>query len=89
MSDLLDFTREEWADKPYLIELRGGYYDGKRHHWHELPRMWRQPEPVPLNLTAMHLAPMTARSTYPVTNYRPTGNVTDDGSHIYEFTGYE
>lgn len=89
MSELLDFTRDEWADKPFLLELRGGYCDGERHHWHELPRIWRQPEPVPLDITAMRLAPMPAGSDCPVTNYRPTGNVTDDGAHIYQFGGYE
>lgn len=90
MSDLLDFTLEEWADKPYLIELRGGFYDGKRHHWHNLPLTWRQAEPAPpFSITAVETEPATAMSGIPIADYRMTEHVTDDGARIYEYYGHE
>lgn len=90
MSELLEFTREEWADKPYLIELRGGYYDGNRHHWHELPLTWHQIEPAPPISILEYLSPEPQLgSVVPVAIYQRTRHVTDDGAHIYEFSGHE
>jgi hypothetical protein len=85
VSDLDDLARlndEEWADKPYLIELRGGRADGQRFRWHELPYIWQVPDPEPITLTsiALDLTVPTLR----VLDYRPTGSVLDDGAHVYE-----
>ncbi|SET48951.1 hypothetical protein [Nonomuraea wenchangensis] len=84
---LSKFNREDWADKPFLIELRGpNGDDGTRFRWHELPPMWRQPEARPLT-TFEYADPWD--SHMPVADYRPTGSVTDDGAHIYEFYQHE
>lgn len=84
---LEEFNREEWADKPYLIELRGGLHDGKRYHWHTLPLTWRQPEPAPITLAEVDL-PITAMGM-PIADYRMTEHVTDDGARIYEYSHHE
>lgn len=84
---LRDLNREEWADKPFLIELRGGRVDGQRFHSRELPRFWKKPEPAVVDLTT-DLSP----SVYPellIALYRATGSVTDDGAHVYEFERWE
>ncbi len=90
---LSKFNREDWADKPYLIELRGGgAEDGKRFRWHELPYMWRQPEQLPASLefAADALSPESgALSGMRIANYRPTGSVTDEGAHVYQLDRYE
>lgn len=93
--DLLEFTREEWSDRPFLIELRGGYYDGRRFDWPTLPPMWSQPEPVSLSplewAAVLKMSPSRPdyRSLAPIANYRKTDHVTDDGAHIYEYSGHE
>lgn len=84
MTTLRDLNREEWADKPFLIELRGGRADGQRFRWHELPPAWKQPEPATVNL-AMDLYAPPQPMIMPVALYRRTGSVSDDGAHIYEF----
>lgn len=97
MSDSLDrlsaFNDEEWADKPYLIELRGGPRNGKRFWWPTLPMMWREPLPQEVSLTDF-LSPssvqlQTASSLTQIADYRETGSVLDDGAHIYEFSQFE
>lgn len=88
MTTLRDLNREEWADKPFLIELRGGRADGKRFRWRELPLAWKQPEPAAVDLTMdLHAAPQPM--VMPVSLYRQTGSVTDDGAHIYEFERFD
>jgi hypothetical protein len=90
MSDLADFNREEWADKPFTIVLRGGFYDGRRFNWHELPPMWRQPEPAPpLTFTAATFPLTTMASQIPIADYARTDSVTDDGAHVYAYWGHE
>jgi hypothetical protein len=88
VTTLHDLNREEWADKPYLIELRGGRVDGQRFHWHQLLSVWRQPEPAPVDLTLDPSVPLYPMAI-PVAQYRETGSVTDDGAHIYEFECFE
>lgn len=84
MTTLQDLNREEWADKPFLIELRGGRVDGQRFRWHDLPRFWKQPEPAAVDLTT-DLAPSSYPETMRIALYRETGSVMDDGAHVYEF----
>lgn len=89
-SDLYRFTQEEWADKPYLIELRGGKVDGQRFRWHELPMMWRQPEPPPITETIMAVdSDLTRPTSMRIADYRRTDSVRDDGAHVYQFDRYE
>lgn len=94
MDDPLDrlsaFNDEEWADKPYTIELRGGPRAGKRFRWHSLPMMWREPlPPKPDLLLLSAVQPMTTAEQFPIADYRETGSVLDDGAHIYEFDRHE
>jgi hypothetical protein len=86
------FNDEEWADKPYLIELRGGPRSGKRFSWHTLPMAWH--EPIPLDFNAIFLSQsvalsQTSTSQMQIADYRETGSVTDDGVHVYEFSRFE
>lgn len=87
MATLRDLNREEWPDKPFLIELRGGRNDGKRFRWHDLPRVWNQPEPRTIDLTT-DMSPSVCPETIRIALYQETGSVTDDGAHIYEFDRY-
>jgi hypothetical protein len=97
MNSLEEINREEWADKPFLIELRGGQSDGKRFRWHDLPHVWRQPEDHGKSLLEMardcddpRFDPTRPDWTYaPVADYRMTEHVTDDGACIYEFYCHE
>lgn len=88
---LSKFNREDWAGQPFLIELRGGgAQDGKRFRWHELPYRWRQPEQLPNGLEYMSASyPEATSPDMRIADYRPTGSVTDDGAHIYQFDRYE
>lgn len=97
MTDPLDrlstFNDEDWADQPYLIELRGGPRSGKRFRWRDLPMMWREPIPQDFNaadfLSLSAVQPQTVASQIPIADYRETGSVMDDGAHIYEFDRFE
>lgn len=97
MSDSLNrlsaFNDEEWADKPFTIELRGGPRSGQRFRWRDLPMVWREPLPQEVSLTEF-LSPsspqlQTTASQVPIADYRETGSVMDDGAHIYEFDRFE
>ncbi|HZB28945.1 MAG TPA: hypothetical protein VE465_02145 [Streptosporangiaceae bacterium] len=85
MTDLRDLNRDEWADKPYLIELRGGLNDGKRFRWPQLPYVWRQPEPAPISWLMADIEGPSFRLLPPTADYRWTDHVTDDGYRIYQF----
>lgn len=89
LDDLARLNDEEWADKPYLIELRGGKGDGERLRLPNLPEIWRRPEPRPVTLGS-YTEPLPLSAIGPPTaQYRRTGNVRDDGAHIYAFYGFE
>ncbi|MEV4672715.1 hypothetical protein AB0K34_13755 [Actinomadura sp. NPDC049382] len=88
MTSLHELNREEWADKPYLLELRGGSVDGQRFCSRDLPRFWKVPEPAIVDLTT-DLTPSTYPESLRIALYRETGSVTDDGAHIYEFERHE
>jgi hypothetical protein len=84
-SELYRFTQEEWAEQPYTIELRGGRLDGERFTLPNLPHQWHVPEPVGVLSFETEPDPlMAAVPSFPVTDYRRTDQVTDDGAHIYE-----
>jgi hypothetical protein len=91
LDPLSALNREEWADKPYLIEMQGGEVEGRRFRWHDLPLVWRQPlEPPPAPLSMLYSTePTTAGATHWTADYRRTGSVTDDGAHVYEFDRFE
>lgn len=83
-SELYRFTKEEWAEHPYMIELRGGRSDGKRFTLPGLPWIWRVPEPLGIVNYSFEAVDPSRPPEMPITNYRRTGRVTDDGAHIYE-----
>jgi hypothetical protein len=92
VSSLEEINRDEWAGRPYLIELQGGPGAGRRFRWPDLPAMWRQPvQPPPAPISMLYLtAPVTtAESSSWIADYRRTGSVTDDGAHVYEFERFE
>lgn len=91
MSDLGALARlndEEWADRSFTIELRGGRDDGRRFPWHDLPTLWRQPDPEPLPISMMDMDPSWPTEMR-IADYQRTDSVQDDGAHIYEFYQYE
>lgn len=86
-SELYRFTQEEWAGRPWMIELhdpRGGHADGRRFTVRELPEMWRVPEPVGFMSYAAPELDLSRQPEMRTIDYRRTGRVTDDGAHIYE-----
>lgn len=90
LNRLIAINDDEWADKPYLIELRGDPRNGKLFNWHSLPMVWR--EPIPPKLDALSFSaelPVTAAETIKIADYRETGSVMDDGAHVYEFVQFE
>ncbi|WP_131888785.1 hypothetical protein [Actinomadura rubrisoli] len=88
MTSLSDLNREEWADKPYLIELRGGRMDGNRFRRNKLAITWCVPEIVEPSLVT-DADGIFRPELVPLSIYRRTGIVTDDGVHIYQFEGIE
>jgi hypothetical protein len=77
---LAEFNRQDWADTPYTIELHGGHADGQRFNVQTLPRAWQMPDHPPLTLIPAKDEP----AVLPTVMYRPTGEVTDEGHHIYQ-----
>jgi hypothetical protein len=90
---LSDLNRDEWKNRPYLIELLGGPRCGKRYTHGDLPLIWREPTPEPFTLINFpspfsSVAQMTLTKT-PIADYRATRSVTNTGARIYEFVRYE
>ena len=86
MTTLRNPNPEEWADKPYLIELRGGRMDGDRFRRKELAVTWGAPELLEPSLVT-DADGIFRPELVPLSMYRRTGTVTDDGAHIYQFEG--
>ncbi len=78
---LAEFNRQDWADVPYVIQLRGGPADGQYFDVRTLPRAWQVPVLAPLSfeLARPDLFPAESQAL----TYWPIGEVTDDGHHIY------
>lgn len=81
---LAEFNRQEWADQPFTIQLRGGRADGQRFTTRTLPRMWRAPDVPPLSLVIPPDPEVIPTAESLTITYWPTGEVTDDGCHIFE-----
>lgn len=90
---LSDLNRDEWKNRPYLIELRGGPRCGKRFKHGNLPLIWREPVPDPFTLinfpSPLSSVAQPMSSTLPIADYRATRSVTNAGARIYEFAQYE
>lgn len=81
-------AEDEWKFEPFGIRLEGGPHDGRTLERLNVPDIFMMPAPIEANVFwQMDETAPAAASLAPVSLYRNSGHIDDDGWCVYEFEG--